>query len=157
MDSYYNAMKYILNVYNFFHRQSEYSVILADESELSEEYKEFINRYMQDSPTVNHIHHKIKEFKLKNKDPSNKQKALAILYTRYIDFPEGRMISKKYSSNSFFTDLAKCIHDGYKVIHHSHVTREIYGFTHNFCNKKVSKLCEKMDNTFRAYFLTVLD
>lgn len=136
-------MKYILNVYNFFHRQSEYSVIFADESELSEEYKEFINRYMQDSPTVNHIHDKIKEFKLKNKDASNKQKALAILYTRYIDFPEGRMISKKYSSNSFFTDLAKCIHDGYKVIHHSHVTREIYDSRTIFAIKKLASCVKK--------------
>ena len=59
-------MKYILNFYNFFHRQPEYPLIFADESELNEEYKEFINCYMQDCPTINHIHDKIKEFKPKN-------------------------------------------------------------------------------------------
>ena len=107
---------------------------------------------MQDCPTVNHIHDKIKKCKLKNKDASNNQKALALLYTRYIDFPEDRMTSKKYSSNSFFRDLANSIHDEYKIIHHSHVTREIYGFTNNFCNKKVRELY-----TFRAYFVMVLD
>ena len=90
-------MKFILNVYNLFHRQSEYPVNFADQSELSEEYKEFINCYMQECPTVTHIHDKIKEFKLKTKVASNKQKALAPLCTRYIDFPEDQMTSKKYS------------------------------------------------------------
>ena len=42
----YNTMKYILNVYNFFHRQTEYSVIFVGKMELSEEYKKFINHYI---------------------------------------------------------------------------------------------------------------
>ena len=34
-------------------------------------------------------------------------------------------------------------HHGHKVIHHSHITREIYGYVHNFCNKKVREMMDR--------------
>ena len=66
--------------------------------------------------------------------------ALALVYTRYIKFPEENVPSKKYANASFFNGIVSCFCDGHKVIHYSHITRENYGYVHNFCNKKVREM-----------------
>ena len=38
------------------------------------------------------------------------------------------------------------------MIHHSHVTREIHGYVHNFCNKKVRELTETSGQYFSCVF-----
>ena len=38
------------------------------------------------------------------------------------------------------------------MIHHSHVTREIYGYAHNVCNKMVRELTEKSRQYFSCVF-----
>ena len=38
------------------------------------------------------------------------------------------------------------------MIHHSHVTREIHGYAHNFCNKQVRELTEKRGQYFSCIF-----
>ena len=71
----------------FFSREAEY-LVTSDESTLNIEYKRFIAKYMADCSTVNHIHKQIKEFKkYRNKKATPKQKAIALMYSRYIDFP----------------------------------------------------------------------
>ena len=42
--------------------------------------------------------------------------------------------------------------DGFKVIHHFHVTREIHGYAHNFCNKQVRELTEKSGQYISCIF-----
>ena len=59
---------------------------------------------------------------------------------------------KKCSSPNFFSDISNCFFDGFKVIHHSHVTREIHGYVHNFCNKQVRELTEKSGQYFSCIF-----
>ena len=43
----------------------------------------------------------------------------------------------------FFNDIGNCFFDGHKVIHHSHITREIYEYVRNFCNKKVREIMDR--------------
>ena len=38
------------------------------------------------------------------------------------------------------------------MIHHSHITREIYGYVHDFCGKKVRELPGKSDQYFSCVF-----
>ena len=65
----------------------------------------------------------------------------ALIDTRYIQFPEQNILSKKFANASFFNDIVNyCFCDGHKVIHHLLITREIYGYIHNFCNKKVMEM-----------------
>ena len=61
------------------------------------------------------------------------------MYSRYIDFPGHFNTDKKCVSPSFFSDICNVIFDSHKVIHHSDVTQDIYGYAHNFCNKKVKR------------------
>ena len=43
----------------------------------------------------------------------------------------------------FFNDIVNCFCDVHKVIHHSHITREIYGYIHSFRNKKVREMTDR--------------
>ena len=59
---------------------------------------------MGDCSTEDHLHNKIKEFQCyKNKSATPRQKAFALMYSRYIDFPE---CFKNYASSNFFRDIA---------------------------------------------------
>lgn len=66
------------------------------------------------------------------------------------------MTNKKYSSKSLFTDLANGIHHGYKVIIIL-MSPGIYTVSRTiFTIKKFVSCVKKVENTFHAYFLTVL-
>ena len=62
---------------------------------------------MSDRSTSQHIHERIKEFKLlKSKNVTSRQKAFALIYTRYMQFPEENALSKKYANASFLMILS---------------------------------------------------
>ena len=112
-----------------------------------------IVEYVADYSTVDHIHKQIKEFKIyRNKNATPKQKAFALMYSRYIDFPRDFRTKKWFTSPSFFSDISHAFFDLLKVIDHSHVTRDIYGYAHNFCNKKLRELTEKCGQYFSCVF-----
>ena len=99
---------------------------------------------MSDCLTVDHLHKQIQEFKiLRNKNATPTQRAFSLMYSCYIDFPGDFHTEKIFVSPSFFRDISNCFFDSHRVIHHSHITWEIYGYAHNFCNKKVRELMEK--------------
>ena len=105
---------------------------------------------MSDCENEEHLHTKIKEFKLyRNKNATPKEKAFAVMYSRLIDFPDHVHNYKKIASPCFLSDLSNIFFDSYKVIH---VTRHIRGYTHNFCNKKVRELTEKNGQYFSCIF-----
>ena len=76
--------------------------------------------------------------------------------SRYIDFPGDFRTGKRFVS-FIFSDISNVFFDSFKVIHHAHVTREIYSYAHKFCNKKVRELTEKVDSIFLEFFTTDLD
>ena len=105
---------------------------------------------MSDCKNEEHLHTKIKEFKLyRNKNATPKSKAFAVMYSRFIDFPDHVHNYKKIASPCFFSDLSDIFFDSYKVIH---VTRHIRAYAHNFCNKKVRELTEKNGQYFSCIF-----
>ena len=108
---------------------------------------------MADCSVADHIHKQIKEFKIyRNKNATPKQKAFALIYSRYIDFPTDCRTEKRFVSPSFSSDISNVFFNSFKVIHHSHVKREIYGYGHNFSNKKVRRLTEKSGQYFSCVF-----
>ena len=68
--------------------QADHSVMI-DEQKLNEEYKKFVTEYMSECSTYELIHKQIKDFKIiGGKEPTLKQKAFALMYRYYIDFPD---------------------------------------------------------------------
>ena len=53
-----------------------------------------------------------------------------------MDFPQNKFEIKTVVTKEFFNNVRDLIYGGY-VIHHSHVTGEIIGYTHDFCIKKI--------------------
>ena len=69
-----------------------------------------------------------KDFKL--------SKIITFFYSSIMDFPQNKFKIKTVVTKEFFNNIRDLIYGGY-VIHHSHITREIIGYAHDFCNKKI--------------------
>ena len=82
----------------------------------------------------------------------HQNKAFALMYSQYIGFPGDFRTKKRFVSPSFFSDMSNVIFDSFKVIHHSHITGEIYGYAYNFCNKKVKELTENSGQYISCVF-----
>ena len=55
-----------------------------------------------------------------------------------MDFPENKFEIKTVVTETFFKSVRNLLYGTY-VIHHYHVTGEIVGYAHDFCNKKLRK------------------
>ena len=69
-----------------------------------------------------------KYFKLNN--------TITFVYSSIMDFPQNKFEIKTVVTKEFFNNVRDLIYGEY-VIHHSHVTGEIIGYTHDFCIKKI--------------------
>ena len=116
-------------------------------------YKRFIVKCMADFPPVHHMHKQIKEFNIyRNKTVTPKQNSFDLMYSRYIDFPGELRTEKTFVSPWSFSDISNAFFDLFKIIHHPHVSREIYCYAYNFCNKKVRELTGKSEQYFSWIF-----
>ena len=70
------------------------------------------------------------------KIPRFNLKLYPFVYNKLVEFPESDITYDTVTTNNFFRNVYHMI----KVkmhLHHSHVTGEILGYVHNFCNWKV--------------------
>ena len=68
-----------------------------------------------------------------NKIPKFNSKLCAFVYDAMIDFPESNFMHDTITTANFFRNVHRLI----KVkihLHHSHITGEFLGYTHDFCN-----------------------
>ena len=68
-----------------------------------------------------------------NKIPKFNLKLCAFVYDAMIDFPESNFMHDTITTANFFRNVHRLI----KVkihLHHSHITGEFLGYTHDFCN-----------------------
>ena len=74
-----------------------------DPETINIEYKKFIVDYMSDCQNEEHLHTKIKEFKFyRNKNATPKEQTFAVIYSRFIDFPDHLHNEKKIAFPCFF-------------------------------------------------------
>ena len=80
----------------------------------------------------------IKNYVKSNKIPKFNLKLYALVYNSLIEFPRSKFNYETITTNNFFGNVHKYI----KVkidLHHSHITGEIFGYSHDFCNWKVEE------------------
>ena len=80
----------------------------------------------------------IKNYVKSNKIPKFNLKLYALVYDSLIGFPRSKFNYETITTNNFFGNVHKYI----KVkidLHHSHITGEIFGYSHDFCNWKVEE------------------
>ena len=80
----------------------------------------------------------IKNYVKSNKIPKFNLKLYALVYNSLIEFPRSKFNYETITTNNFFGNVHKYI----KVkidLHHSHITGEIFEYSHDFCNWKVEE------------------
>ena len=80
----------------------------------------------------------IKNYVKSNKIAKFNLKLYALVYNSLIEFPRSKFNYETITTNNFFGNVHKYI----KVkidLHHSHITGEIFGYSHDFCNWKVEE------------------
>ena len=74
--------------------------------------------------------------KWENRKDFRLNKIITFVYSTVMDFPDKKFEIKTVVTKYFFSKVRDLIDGGY-VIHHPHVTGEVIGYTHYFCNKKI--------------------
>ena len=80
---------------------------------------------------------KIKTHKNEESEECTKKKVLGYLYLQSIPFLSNDKVDAKFPMSEKFLLNFYNTHINKPVIHHSHVTRKIIGFAHEYCNSQV--------------------
>ena len=79
---------------------------------------------------------KIKNLKWEDRRDAKVNQIITFVYCNLMDFPNNKLEIKTIVIKNFFKSVRNLLY-GSHVIHHSHVTGEIKGYAHDFCNKKL--------------------
>ena len=100
-----------------------------------DELIDFINENFEEIDNFNDLKELISEVKVKSKSKISKfnMQIYAFFYIEIMKFPNTFFESKAFTTNELFDFVHKLIN--VKIhLHHSHITGEIKGYSHDFCN-----------------------
>ena len=134
-ETYQNFVKISISLFSIFG-----SNINQDEGQSDLDLKDFLQEQYPEID-LEKLKSKIDDVEIKNivkknngnKIPKFNLKLYAFVYDTIIDFPESNFMYDTIATANFFRNVHRLI----KVkihLHHSHITREILGYTHDFCN-----------------------
>ena len=108
----------------------------------NDNFIDFCIEKCEDCDDFNEMKEAIKDIPINNKQRSKILKFVlqiyAFIYQRTMDFPRGSFDYKTLTTNDSFDSVHKIINVE-THLHHSHITWNIIGYAHNFCNAKVHK------------------
>ena len=97
----------------------------------------------------------IKDITIKDKQGSKISKFVlqiyAFVYQRIMDFPRGCFDYETLTTNDLFDSVHKIINIK-THLYHSHITRNIIGYTHNFCSAKVRENKDMLKCIAHSFF-----
>ena len=107
-----------------------------------EELNDFCQEFCKDCVDFVEIRDRISNMQIKNtpqsKIPKSTLQLYDYVYQKIMDFPRGKFDYETLTTHDLFIYVHKTIN--VKVhLHHSHVTGKILGYTHDFCNQKVTE------------------
>ena len=112
--------------------------------EMNTEVSDFREENYADD-TIDELKNRIMQTEIKNaikysagKVPKLNLKIYAFVYNLLLYFPPTEIQYETFTTNSFFINV-HCLIKIKIYLNHSHVTGEILGYTHDFCNKKVTE------------------
>ena len=81
---------------------------------------------------------KIKKSQFIKKSDQNVRlrKIISFVYLKIMSLPKNELVEETVISTNFLQNITNIMYDKH-VIHHSHMTGEIIGYAHGFCNRKV--------------------
>ena len=137
MEKYHEAFKKMLRIVVLFN--TNYSKE-SDVEDISDDCLiEFFNEINNDSfeKIILEIENtEIRNMKWENRKDLKLKKIIDFVYLSLMDFSNNKFEIKAVPTKEFFSNVRDLIYGGY-VIHHSHVSGQMIGYAHDFCNKKI--------------------
>ena len=101
---------------------------------------QFCGEFCKDCDDFSELKDRVSDVTIKSKRTTKISKftlkLFAFVYQRIMKFPQNKFEFETVATNDLFENIHKIIN--VKVhLHHSHVTGEVIGYTHDFCNLKV--------------------
>ena len=101
---------------------------------------QFCGEFCKDCNDFSELKDRVSDVTIKSKRTTKISKftlkLYAFVYQRIMKFPQNKFEFETVATNDLFENIHKIIN--VKVhLHHSHVTGEVIGYTHDFCNLKV--------------------
>ena len=122
------------------------SICLEDSLNILTEFHECCNNKLmkfcikkcEDCDDFNEMKEAIQDITIKNKQGSKISKSVlhAFVYQRIMDFPRGCFDYETLTTNDLFDSVHKIINVK-THLYHSHITGNIIGYAHDFCNAKL--------------------
>ena len=97
---------------------------------------------------------KIKNIRWDNRKDQKILQIISFVYSRIMDFPPNNFEIKTVITKTFLDDVKNILLASH-VIHHSYVTSNIIGYTHDFCNKKIREIKIQFLSLHTTYFLSI--
>ena len=98
---------------------------------LHDECESFLELYgLIDDTKINSLFNKA------NKSGLHLKKIIFFVYLKIMSFPKTSLLQKAPISFNFIWNIINLLYDKH-VVHHSHISGEIVGYAHGFCNTKV--------------------
>ena len=132
---FYNSFIEFLEIVDFLYDKIESSMRFSDCT--YHHQHRFIEKHFNDFETFNEIKQEIENVQIKgyanSKIPKFKLQLYAFVYDRVMKFPSSKFECKTVTTVNLFQFVYRILN--VKVhLHHSHVTGEIKGYAHAFCN-----------------------
>ena len=138
-----------INTFESFHMHFikflEIVVFLEDEINLSRQFSDcpypnlirFIQKYLSEFNCFEEIKQEIESIQIKgyvnSKIPKFNLQLYAFVYDKVMTFPFSKFECETVTTANFFISVHRII-NGKIHLHHSHVTGEVKGYAHDFCN-----------------------
>ena len=138
IENYKEIFYLLLDIYHHF------EVALQD-GFINDEIREFMAENLCDTyETFQELRQNIKKIVVPKKPFSHKNnnfsdKIIAFLYSHFINFCRTSKAKAIPISKTFFTNMTNILRNTH-CVHHSHITEDIIGYAHTFCNEKVIKI-----------------
>ena len=133
--AFYNSFIEFLEIVDFLYDKIESSMRFSDCA--YHHQSRFIRKHFSDFGTFNEIKQEIENVEIKgyanSKIPKFKLQLYAFVYDKVMKFPSSKFECKTVTTVNLFQSVYRILN--VKVhLHHSHVTGEIKGYAHDFCN-----------------------
>ena len=137
IENYKEIFYLLLDIYHHF------EVALQD-GFINDEIREFMAENLCDTyETFQELRQDIKKIVVPKKPFCHKNnnfsdKIIAFLYSHFFNFCRTSKAKAIPISKKFFTNMTNILRNTH-CVHHSHITEDIIGYAHTFCNEKVRK------------------
>ena len=158
LENFYETFSYFLEVVVLLDKCGDRTISLSNVDDI-ETLKRFFNEDLVDYDDFSEVYEAIDDSKIIGKygDYGREKnvrinKIIGFTYANIKKFKTANKIKGTIFSSDFL-DNVSCLIYSKSVIHHSHITSDIIGYAHSFCNLKVGENKNQLSDLVLVFFL----